>query len=256
MTSIVDTRDALARLGVRPTDLTEAERADLDRWGYVILEGVLTPDQADRMARRLDDLIRSEGAAAGTEIATEAGTARLANLVEKDPVFDPCVTDRRLLAAVDRVLDGDLKLSALNCRVALPGHGAQELHPDWGEPVFGTYQACNSIWCVDEFTVDNGATRVVPGSHRFDRMPPGPDDPDADEVARSAIQVTAPAGAVVILNAHTWHSGSLNRTDRPRRALHSYFVRRANPQQQEQRTMLSAATLDRLSPAVRYLLDA
>lgn len=255
--TVIDANDALSRLGVDGTDLTAGERTHLDHDGFVLLEGILTPDATERFARRLDELIQLEGPRAGSETRTEEGTARLANLVDKDPIFEICVTNRRLLAAIDHVLDGDLKLSGLNCRIALPGSGEQELHVDWGEPVLrGSYQACNSIWCIDDFTVDNGATRVVPGSHLLERMPPQPGDADAEAVARSAVEVTAPAGAVIILNAHVWHCGSLNRTDRPRRALHSYFIRRDNPQQQEQRRLLSAATLVRLSPATRFLLDA
>jgi ectoine hydroxylase-related dioxygenase (phytanoyl-CoA dioxygenase family) len=253
----IGTRDALNQLGVGVTDSTPSERGHLDRYGFVVLEGILTPDCIERFSRRLDELIRIEGPFAGRETNIEEGTVRLANLVNKDAIFEICVTSRRLLAAVDHVLDGDLKLSGLNCRVVLPGGGEQELHPDWGEPVQrGSYQACNSIWCIDEFTADNGATRVVPGSHLFERMPPRPGDADAEVVARSAILITAPAGAVIILNAHVWHCGSLNSTRCPRRALHSYFIRRGNPQQQEQRHLLSPATLARLSPAARFLLDA
>jgi ectoine hydroxylase-related dioxygenase (phytanoyl-CoA dioxygenase family) len=254
--TVADARDALSRLGVHRTDITAAEREHLDRDGFVILKGILTSDYTERCARRLDELIRLEGPLAGSEAGTEEGTVRLANLVDKDPVFEICVTNRRLLAVVDHVLGGDLKLSGLNCRVVLPGGGEQELHPDWGEAVpRGSYQACNSIWCIDEFTADNGATRVVPGSHLSERMPPQPGDPDADAYARSAVQATAPPGAVIVLNAHLWHCGSLNRTSLPRRALHSYFIRRDNPQQQEQRRLLSAATMARLSPATRFLLD-
>jgi ectoine hydroxylase-related dioxygenase (phytanoyl-CoA dioxygenase family) len=252
-----DAREALRQLGVTQSDLTETERATLDHDGFLIFDCILSPAEAERFARRLDDLLTAEGPCAGAEICLERGTARLANLVDKDPMFEVCVTSRRLLAAVDHVLDGDMKLSGLNCRVALPGSGAQELHPDWGEPVSaGEYQACNSIWCIDDFTADNGATLVVPGTHIEQRMPPRPGDADFDEVMSRAIPVTASAGAVIVLNAHIWHSGSLNRTDRPRRALHSYFIRRHNPQQQEQRRLLREETLERLNPPTRVLLDA
>ncbi len=255
--SAADAREALRQLGVTQSDLTETERASLDHDGFLLLEGILSPAEAERFAWRLDDLLTTEGPCAGAETRLEGGTARLANLIDKDPMFEVCVTSRRLLAAVDHVLDGDMKLSGLNCRVALPGSGAQELHPDWGEPVpAGEYQACNSIWCVDDFTADNGATLVVPGTHVEQRMPPRPGDTDFDEVMRRAIPVTAPAGAVIVLNAHVWHSGSLNRTDRPRRALHSYFIRRHHQQQQEQRRLLRAEILERLNPPTRVLLDA
>jgi ectoine hydroxylase-related dioxygenase (phytanoyl-CoA dioxygenase family) len=254
---ITDAHAALTALGVTEADLSGAERTELDRDGFTVLKGVLSQAEVQRFSSRLDELMQIEGEQAGSEIATEEGTARLANLLEKDAIFDVCVTDGRLLAAVDHVLAGDFKLSGLNCRIALPGCGEQPMHPDWGEAVApGSYQACNSIWCIDEFTPDNGPVKVVPGSHLLGRMPPESDDYEADAIRRQAIPVMAPAGAVIVLNAHVWHHGSLNRSAQPRRALHSYFVRRANPQQQTQRSMLSKSTLARFSPAVLLLLDA
>jgi ectoine hydroxylase-related dioxygenase (phytanoyl-CoA dioxygenase family) len=59
----------------------------------------------------------------------------------------------------------------------------------------------------------------------------------------------------VIFNSHTWHGGTLNRTEKPRRALHSYFTRRDQPQQTNQQASLSHETLDSLSEAARIVLD-
>jgi ectoine hydroxylase-related dioxygenase (phytanoyl-CoA dioxygenase family) len=59
----------------------------------------------------------------------------------------------------------------------------------------------------------------------------------------------------VVFNSHTWHGGTLNRTDKPRRALHSYFCRRSHPQQLNQRQYLSPATIASFGPEIRYLLD-
>ena len=97
----------------------------------------------------------------------EAGADRLADLVNKGSMFGVCFTHPGVLAGIAHVL-GDFKLSSLNFRAARPGHGHQPLHADFGGPVpTAGYQVCNSIWLLDDFTADNGATRVVPGSHRF-----------------------------------------------------------------------------------------
>ena len=77
-----------------------------------------------------------------------------------------------MLAAIAHVLHNDLKLSSLNARAALPGEGLQRLHVDWrGGVAPGDYYVCNSIWLLDDFTAENGATRVVPGSHRSGKAP-------------------------------------------------------------------------------------
>jgi ectoine hydroxylase-related dioxygenase (phytanoyl-CoA dioxygenase family) len=184
------------------------------------------------------------------------GTARLADLVDKGPVFDLCWNNPRQLSAVAHVLGWrDFKVFSLNGRAALPGQGHQALHVDWrGAVAPGDYQICNSIWMLDDFTEANGATRVVPGSHRWGRVPAeamgDPRAPHADQVL-----VLGQAGTAVIFNSHLWHGGTQNRTDQPRRALHSAYVRRDGPQQTVFRDYLRPATSRRLSPAQRYLLD-
>ena len=249
----MDMATALADLGVKEGILDPATIEQLDRDGYVPLTGVMSDEQMSVMRTRLAGLMAAEGDKAGLEVHQEAGTDRLADLVNKDRVFEVCFTDPRVLACVAHVL-GDFKLSSLNFRAALPGQGHQALHAEGGPVGLGPYEVCNSIWLLDDFTPDNGATRVVPGSHRLtvsvrDTMP----DPAAahpDEV-----KLTAPAGTVVVFNSHLWHGGTLNHTDGRRRAMHSYFTRRANGQQLDQKKYIRPETLARLSPAAQFILD-
>jgi hypothetical protein len=248
----MDMRTALTQLGA--TSLDAATRDRLDRDGYAPLPGVLTAAQVETMRIRLDGLLAAEGDRAGIEVHQESGTDRLADLLNKHPAFDVCFTDPRVLAGVAHVL-GEFKLSSLNFRAARPGQGHQPLHADWGQPVgSGDYQVCNSIWLLDDSTAGNGATRVVPGSHRLGALPrEAMADPAAPHPGE--VQLIAPAGTVVIFNSHLWHGGTRNRTGRPRRALHSYFTRRDQPQQLDQRKYLRPDTFARLSPAARFVLD-
>ena len=194
----------------------------------------MSSQQIAQITKRTDELIALEGQDAGKEVHQEAGTNRLRDLVNKDPIFAICFTHPRVLAGIAHVLNHDLKLSSLNSRAALPGEGLQALHADWGKPVApGDYQVCNSIWLLDDFTEHNGATRVVPGTHRSGGLPrDAMDDPKAPHPNEQML--LAPAGTVVIFNSHVWHGGTRNSTDRPRRALHSYFCRRDQPQQLDQ----------------------
>jgi ectoine hydroxylase-related dioxygenase (phytanoyl-CoA dioxygenase family) len=250
----MDMATVLTQLGVTAGRLDAATSDRLDRDGYAPLPGVLSSAQVNAMRARLAELLVAEGERAGIEVHQEAGTDRLADLVNKDPVFDVCFTDPRVLAGIAHVLD-DFKLSSLNFRAALPGQGHQALHTDWGGPVRpGGYQVCNSIWLLDDFTAGNGATRVVPGSHRLGALPR---EAMADPAAThpDEVQLIAPAGTVVVFNSHLWHGGTRNRTGQPRRALHSYFTRRGNPQQLNQKKYLRPETLARLGPAARFVLD-
>jgi ectoine hydroxylase-related dioxygenase (phytanoyl-CoA dioxygenase family) len=245
---------ALAELGVTEATLDEQTRDHLDRDGYAALPGVLSDEELEAIRARVAERLAIEGDQAGLEVHQEAGTNRLANLVDKGPMFTPCFTDPRVLACMAQVL-GEFKISSLNFREALPGEGLQALHADFGGPAPAEgFQVCNSVWLLDDFTPDNGATRVVPGSHRSDTVPrlamPDPTAPHPDEVL-----LIAPAGTVVVFNSHLWHGGTVNRTDRPRRALHGYFTRRARGQQTDQRKHLRPETLTGLSPAARFILD-
>ncbi|MBZ0290160.1 MAG: phytanoyl-CoA dioxygenase family protein [Anaerolineae bacterium] len=246
---------ALTVFGVREDTLTQAEIDQLDRDGYLPLFNVLTPEQVRQFGARLDELTRLEGDKAGLEVHQEAGTDRLSDLVNKDPMFELCFTHPRVLAAVAHVLGGEFKLSSLNSRASLPGQGLQALHADWGSPVVpGDYFACNSIWLLDDFTEENGATRVVPGSHRSGKVPKddmaNPADPHPNEKL-----LLAPAGTVVVFNSHTWHGGTLNRSPNRRRAMHCYFCRRDQKQQLDQRKYIRPETYARLNEAARYILD-
>jgi ectoine hydroxylase-related dioxygenase (phytanoyl-CoA dioxygenase family) len=115
------------------------------------------------------------------------------------------------------------------------------------------YATCNCVWMLDDFTKENGALRVVPGSHRWGKRPqealPDPHAPHPQQLL-----VTGRAGTVVVMNAHTWHGGTANRTQRERRALHSFYVRRDIPQQQYQKRLLRSETQAGLSPQLRALL--
>lgn len=251
----MNTQEALEQLGVTPQTLTTAEREALDRDGFLPLHNILSAQQIEMMRERLDQLLEQEGEHAGLEVHQEVGAQRLSDLINKDPIFDICITHPRVLAAIEQVIGHDFKVSSLNFRAALPGYGLQEIHADFRRAVLpGDYYACNSIWLLDDFTAQNGATRVVPGSNRSGKLP-REDMPDPKALHPDEIQLIAPAGTVVVFNAHTWHGGTLNTTSERRRAMHSYFCRREEPQQLDQRKYIRPETYNRLSPAARYLLD-
>lgn len=255
-------RQALARLGVKAELLSQQERDFLDQNGYLNLGPLLSPAQLQAVRQRVETLLEEEGEAAGAELfdspyirhPKEAGAHRLADLVNKGEVFDVFYTHPRVLAAVAHVLGPAFKLSSLNYRAARPGMGLQKLHADWHEAVPpGQYTVCNSIWLLDDFSRENGATRLVPGSHLLGSLPQEVlQDPWAPHPRELLIE--APAGSVVIFNSHTWHGGTLNQSPHPRRAIHSYFCRRDQPQQLDQQRFIRPHTRSRISEAAAYVL--
>jgi len=246
---------ALFDLGVRDDTLKEDEKTFLDENGYLPLENILSPDQAADMRRRYDELVEQEGEDAGKEVHQEEGTHRLADLVNKGEIFEICMTHPRVLAAMKHVLGSYFKLSSLNGRAALPGQGLQGMHADWSTAVEpGDYFVCNSVWLLSDFSFENGATRVLPGSHKSRQHPRDAlEDPKAP--VPGDVVLTGKAGTVVIFNAHTWHGGTLNRSLEPRYGLHGYFCRRDQKQQLVQKDYIQPETHHRLSAAARMILD-
>ena len=255
MAAITTTEQAFAALGVTADVLTAEQYATFDTQGYLVLPDLVDAEWLDELRARITELQDLEGGAAGREVPTQQGVDMLGDLLNKGEVFERMLRVPQVLAAAQHVLPGDFKVCALNLRAARPGEGNQELHSDYGAlRDDGSFKLCNSIWLLDDFTPENGATRLVPGTHRAGRLPAEEmDDPLAPHPDQ--IVLTAKAGTVVVFNGHTWHGGTENRTSVPRRAMTFAYARRDENQQFDVSTHMSKETYDRLTPAERFLLD-
>lgn len=235
--------------------LTAQQLADLDRDGFLVLPGMLNAQQVDALRNRIEELFELEGENAGAEFKTESGARRLANCVDKGEVFEAAIQIPEMLEAKAHILGPEFKLSSLNVRSTNPMCEAdQPLHVDMNAVADERgYWVANTIFMLDDFTPDNGATRVVPGSHKWGQRP---QEQMADPFAAhpDQILVTGKAGTIVICNSHVWHGGTANRTTGHRRAMHAFFCRADKPQQQYQKRLLRPETQARLSPALRKLL--
>ena len=230
-------------------------RDQLERHGYVVLENYMSAALLDELRGRVDELFDIEGERAGSEFKQEEQTRRLANLVDKGEVFERVIAMPEILERLAQVLGPEFKLSSLNVRSADPhSTWVQPLHCDMGALADEKgYWVANTVWMLDDFTERNGATRMIPGSHRWGRLPQevlaDPQAPHPDEIL-----LTGKAGTVVVMNAHMWHGGTANRTGQPRCAMHGFYARRDKPQQQYQKRLLRPEVQQRLSPQARYLL--
>src|SRR6266700_912349 len=235
--------------------MTEADKWSLDELGYMVLEDFMGPDLLGAFRTRVDELFREEGCEAGSEFKREPQSRRLANLVDKGEIFERVIVMPDILEPVAHILGPRFKLSSLNLRSANP-------HSDWVQPLHSDvgaiadeqgYWVSNSVWMLDDFTRENGATRIVPGSHRWGKLPqqvvPDPSAAHPDEVL-----LTGRAGTVVVMNAHTWHGGTANHSSAERRALHAFYTRWDKPQQQYQKKLIRQEVQQRLNPTVRQVL--
>ena len=239
------------------TVLTAAQKQQLTEQGYVVLKNILTADHVTSINQQLETLWQLEGERAGIEVIQEAGARRLANLINKGEVFRPIFTHPRILSAIEVVLGPKFRIGSLNAR-AIPPHSDPKmpLHADTdygGRPDAKGFYSLTVIWMLDDFTLENGGTHIVPGTHLSQAVPkevvsdiyaPHPDQ----------IVVTGRAGDAVVMNGHCWHTGGANTTDRERRALLGHYNRADHRQQTNQQVMLSSETQAKMNPLEREIL--
>jgi ectoine hydroxylase-related dioxygenase (phytanoyl-CoA dioxygenase family) len=239
----------------REVSMTTLQREQLADQGYVLLDSVMGLDLLRELRGRILELYDEEAERAGHEFRTEARARRLANLVDKGDVFRRAIMVPDVLQAVQHVLGPAIKLSSLNARSADPNSDlGQPLHVDMGAVADDKgYWVCNTVWMLDDFTRDNGPTRMIPGSHKWGTRP---EDVLADPMAPHPDEVllTGKAGTIAVMNAHLWHGGTANRTTAPRLAMHAFYCRRDKPQQQYQKALLRPEVQQALSPELRDIL--
>jgi ectoine hydroxylase-related dioxygenase (phytanoyl-CoA dioxygenase family) len=236
-------------------NLSTDELQRLDDDGYLVRRSFMDDGLLARLRHRVEELSAEEGPSAGAEFKQERRCQRLANLVNKGEIFREIIALPRLLEYIRHVLGPEFKLSSLSARSVQPyGAGSQPLHADMAAVADGMgYWVCNTVWMLDDYTPKNGALRLVPGSHHWRPLPQQElTDPLADHPQQ--VLVTGRAGTVVVLNAHVWHGGTANRTERPRASLHAFYCRRDKPQQQYQKLLLRPEVQQDLAPDLRHLL--
>lgn len=266
------TKQALRALGLDGSELSDAQRKALDDEGYFLVEGVYSRAECREMAKEFDRLTAIERDKGGHEVHVEPGAPRISNIFNKSAVFDRCLECKPLLAAAAHLL-GEFKIHGANLREPLKGHGHQDLHADVPKHFRDDWWVANGILLFDDMTLDNGPTRLVPGSHLWapinisyvnigdwEPMPLTPEEQarvpqDFAKPYPGEICVTAPAGSVAVLNASLWHAGTRNKSGARRRVLHLSYTRRDLPQQLVQRDYLTRELYERLSPAHRFLMD-
>jgi ectoine hydroxylase-related dioxygenase (phytanoyl-CoA dioxygenase family) len=180
----------------------------LDSDGYCIVEGMLSTAEAAAAKASLREVL--DEIPFGRNDFEGFSTRRVYALFAKTRAFDAAAIDPLLLGVLDRFL-GHYQLSAPTGIQIAPGESAQALHYDASVyPLPRTFGdvVLNTMWALDDFTVENGATRIVPGSHRWEGRQPTAEDRVVDAVM--------PAGSVIFYGGKVFHGGGANQTDTPR----------------------------------------
>jgi Phytanoyl-CoA dioxygenase (PhyH) len=213
------------------SDVAAATR-DLGQFGFTRLGGLLTAREIADARERLMEQAAGEDAAGvsyhyGAQAwqSTKAGTAgpnqRVLNLLNKGKVFRRIAMNHGVHELIRHMLGEDFLLSSFAANIVSGGGVPGPMHSDQHYVPASTPYAMvsNALWMLDDFTEQNGATNIVPASHRRMRTPA------ADEGRDECVQATGPAGVAFVFDGRLWHSIAANGTTAPRCGLLAYYAR-------------------------------
>jgi ectoine hydroxylase-related dioxygenase (phytanoyl-CoA dioxygenase family) len=226
--------------------VVEADLAAVLRDGYVIIENLV--DEATLEAIRADVMPRFQYRS-GRNTFEGFATQRLYAVIEKTFVCNPLVEHPRILALIDRILLPNYLLSQLQVINLLPGEAAQPLHHDDGfyrvarpRPPLGVA----TIFAIDDFTEENGATVILPRSHAWDDRTPT----EAD----ARFPVVMPRGSVVFFLGTLWHGAGENRTEQSRLCVTAQYCEPWCRQQENYSLSVSLSRAKECSEHIQRML--
>jgi len=231
----------------------EALERHLDRIardGYTVVADAIEPDLVEALG---EDLLRLEQRHRIRPSDNEfegACTVRIYNLLAHGPLYERIPVHESVLPLVERVLDPGCLVSSLSSISIGAGEKAQPIHADdMLIPLAKPHEAiiCNSMWALTDFTEENGATRVVPGSHTRDHSP---------EYGASIDSVPAEMrrGSVLVWHGSLWHGGGANRTSERRVGVAMNYCAGFIRQQENQQLGLPREVVRGFAPRLQRLV--
>jgi len=216
--------------------------------GYAIVSDVVDTTEVAHLREVLDRLISED--LADPDLRRRNDDWMSFNGVLRDDAIADIVTHPKILPDVEAILGSTCIMYAC-VSSSMPPHGtnySRRVHVD-SQRVIPSYPTnIGVLTALTDFTEENGATRLLPGS--FERLDP-PSDAEFD---RDAETVFPRAGDALIFNARTWHAGGINHTDQPRHALTVNYCRSYMRQHFDFPRMVPPDRIPTLSPVLRRLL--
>lgn len=222
---------------------------EFDELGFTVIEDAITTDFADELYETLMRLENERGTQAGTNVFEGHKTIRLYNLMQLDPVFRKIPEHPEALELVDEILSPECLINTISSISILPGEKAQPIHADDQLiPIAKPHGpiVVNTMWALTDFTEENGATRVAPGTQH------GPDPEIYQEV--DTIQATMKKGSILVFNGSVWHSGGANNSDKRRVGIAMNYCAGYLRQEENQQLSLPQDLVRTFSPRLRKLV--
>ena len=221
----------------------------LTRDGALILDNVVDADFLAALRAETDPYM--EATSNGGDDFAGRQTTRTGGLMMRSEKCRDMISDPRILTPCEQFLAPFCERVQLHLTQIIrirPGQGAQPIHRDrwaWGKHLAHIEPQFNTIWAVTDFTAENGATRVVPGSTQW---------PDESEIAPEKIrQAEMSAGSVLVYSGSVFHSGGENRSEADRIGINITYALGWLRQEENQYLSCPPELAKTLSPELQQL---
>lgn len=234
----------------RASEEIGAHLARIERDGYTVVEDVFDAAEAEATLADIARLERELGIGFANNDFEGRATKRVYNLLAHGKRFEAIPVHPRVLPIVEGVLDAGCLVSSLSSIAIHPGETAQPIHADdqllpLPKPHVAT--VCNTMWALTDFSEENGATRIIPGSHEADHSP-------AYGTEYDSIPAEMRRGSVLVWHGSLWHGGGANRSDAVRVGIAMNYCAGWIRQQENQQLGIPREIARGFSPRLRELV--
>lgn len=222
----------------------------IQRDGALILSGVLSADEIHQFRAELDPYM--DATRDGADDFTGRATTRTGGLIARSQKACDMVMNEKVVAAASAFLEPFCQRIQLHLTQIIrlrPGQGKQEIHRDrwaWGHYLQNVEPQFNTIWAITDFTKENGATQVVPGSIDW----PDKRKAEVDEICQAEMS----AGSVLLYTGSVFHGGGENRSDSDRIGVNLTYTLGWLRQEENQYLSCPPELASQLSPELQDML--
>ena len=224
--------------------------------GYAVVEGVLGESflETTRTAMyRVQERILCDVGTERLERAGEIGVLRL--MMKYEPHFFKFLEIPEVLEVIDNTVS-DTAIMHLQNGFILPSSGKEEIltvfqnrfHQDFPRVLNGYVASINIMFAIDDFSTENGATKVVPRTHQQTTVP------DQKDLEQNAVAVECSAGSMFVFDSTLWHAAGPNTSGKDRLAINHQFTRSYIKQQIDYVRALGDETVLEQQPRTQQLL--
>lgn len=242
--------------------VSEDIKKSFDADGFYVWKNFISAEHAEELRELAIDMAaheRTVGDSYFYPFDDEGLTQRVWNLTNKSTRFRELLEMDAISEMMDHIFRRPthhqlFHLSSFQANILYPGAKSQKLHIDtpFPEPIPPWPAKANSIWLLDDFTNQNGATEVVAGTHKLDHKPTKDDDANIE-----FSKAIAPKGSVLFTHGNLWHRAGANNSDKPRVALLCSFAAsymKEIASEEDQSLIVSGEVKDQASDRLKAIL--